>query len=109
MDSYDHAHTARIDDDRYAQRSMVETVNSAVKRSLGSSSERVLGIVSSMNRTDVCSLQHQTLGETVKSAALQRFNTALDCAIQNRLGNRGLLFSFPSKMPVLSSYHRSIL
>ncbi|RZV06327.1 hypothetical protein BDK88_3877 [Natrinema hispanicum] len=32
---YDHAHNARIDDDRYAQRSMAETVNSTVKRSLG--------------------------------------------------------------------------
>ena len=34
MAPYDHAHNARIDDDRYAQRSMAETVNSAVKRSL---------------------------------------------------------------------------
>jgi len=33
--TYDHAHNARIDDDRYNQRSMTETVNSAVKRSLG--------------------------------------------------------------------------
>jgi IS5 family transposase len=33
--AYDHAHNARIDDDRYNQRSMTETVNSAVKRSLG--------------------------------------------------------------------------
>ena len=33
--AYDHAHDARIDDDRYNQRSMTETVNSAVKRSLG--------------------------------------------------------------------------
>ena len=32
---YDHAHNARIDADLYAQRSMTETVNSAVKRSLG--------------------------------------------------------------------------
>ncbi|TKX59768.1 IS5 family transposase [Halorubrum sp. ASP1] len=32
---YDHAHNARIDDNRYNQRSMTETVNSAVKRSLG--------------------------------------------------------------------------
>ncbi|WP_224214688.1 transposase, partial [Natrinema longum] len=32
---YDHAHNARIDDNRYAQRSMTETVNSAIKRSLG--------------------------------------------------------------------------
>jgi hypothetical protein len=32
---YDHAHNARIDEDRYAQRSMTETLNSAVKRSLG--------------------------------------------------------------------------
>jgi len=32
---YDHSHNARIDEDRYAQRSMTETVNSAVKRSLG--------------------------------------------------------------------------
>ena len=32
---YDHAHNARIDEDLYAQRSMTETVNSAVKRSLG--------------------------------------------------------------------------
>ena len=31
----DHAHNIRIDDDRYHQRSMAETVNSAVKRSLG--------------------------------------------------------------------------
>jgi len=33
--AYDRAHNARIDDDRYNQRSMTETVNSAVKRSLG--------------------------------------------------------------------------
>jgi len=33
---YDHAHNARIDDDRYNQRSMTETANSAVKRSYGS-------------------------------------------------------------------------
>ena len=33
--AYDHAHNARIDDDRYNQRSMTETVNSAIKRSLG--------------------------------------------------------------------------
>ena len=32
---YDHPHNARIDEDLYAQRSMTETVNSAVKRSLG--------------------------------------------------------------------------
>ena len=32
---YDHAHNARIDEDLYAQRSMTETVNSAIKRSLG--------------------------------------------------------------------------
>ncbi len=32
---YDHAHNARIDEDRYAQRSMTETVNSTVKRSHG--------------------------------------------------------------------------
>ncbi|SEP02518.1 Transposase DDE domain-containing protein [Halogranum amylolyticum] len=32
---YDHAHNARIDEQRYNQRSMTETVNSAVKRSLG--------------------------------------------------------------------------
>jgi IS5 family transposase len=32
---YDHAHNARIDKQRYNQRSMTETVNSAVKRSLG--------------------------------------------------------------------------
>ena len=35
MASYDHAHNARIDDDRYAQRAMCETVFSSVKRSLG--------------------------------------------------------------------------
>ncbi len=33
---YDHAHNARIDDDRYNQRSMTETANSSVKRSNGS-------------------------------------------------------------------------
>ena len=33
---YDHAHNARIEDDLYNQRSMTETVNSAVKRSYGS-------------------------------------------------------------------------
>ena len=33
--AYDHAYNARIDDDRYNQRSMTETINSAVKRSLG--------------------------------------------------------------------------
>ncbi|MFC7325890.1 hypothetical protein ACFQMF_15075 [Halorubrum rutilum] len=32
---YDHAHNARIDDNRYNQRPMTGTVNSAVKRSLG--------------------------------------------------------------------------
>ena len=33
---YDHAHNARIDDERYYQRSMTETVNSSLKRSHGS-------------------------------------------------------------------------
>ncbi len=33
--AYDHAHNIRIDDNRYNYRSMTETVNSAVKRSLG--------------------------------------------------------------------------
>jgi IS5 family transposase len=33
---YDYAHNARIDDDIYGQRSIVETVFSSVKRSLGS-------------------------------------------------------------------------
>jgi IS5 family transposase len=33
---YDHAHNARIDDDRYNQRSVCETVNSVIKRSSGS-------------------------------------------------------------------------
>ena len=33
---YDHAHNACIDEDHYNQRSMAETVNSAVTRSLGS-------------------------------------------------------------------------
>jgi IS5 family transposase len=32
---YDHAHNARIDENLYAQRSMTETVNLAIKRSLG--------------------------------------------------------------------------
>ena len=32
---YDHAHNARIDDNRYNQRSMTETANSSVKRSYG--------------------------------------------------------------------------
>jgi len=32
---YDHAHNARIDENLYVQRSMTETVNSAVKRSHG--------------------------------------------------------------------------
>ena len=32
---YDHAHNARIDENLYAQRSITEAVNSAVKRSLG--------------------------------------------------------------------------
>jgi hypothetical protein len=32
---YDYAHNARIDENLYAQRSMTETVNSAVKRPLG--------------------------------------------------------------------------
>lgn len=32
---YDHAHNARIDEQRYNQRAMTETVNSAVKRSHG--------------------------------------------------------------------------
>jgi len=35
MAPHDHAHNARIDDERYNQRSMTETVNSSVKRSLG--------------------------------------------------------------------------
>ena len=48
MAPYDHAHNARIDEDRYAQRSMSETVNSAVKRSHGEPSERGFGIVSSV-------------------------------------------------------------
>ena len=33
---YDHAHNARIDSDRYNQRSVCETVNSVIKRSYGS-------------------------------------------------------------------------
>jgi len=33
---YDHAHNARIESDRYHQRSMTETVNSVIKRSYGS-------------------------------------------------------------------------
>ena len=33
--SCDHAHNARIDENRYVQRPMTETVNSVVKRSLG--------------------------------------------------------------------------
>ena len=33
---YDHAHNARIDDERYHQRSMTENVNSSLKRSHGS-------------------------------------------------------------------------
>lgn len=33
---YDHAHNARIDDNRYNQRSICETVNSVIKRSYGS-------------------------------------------------------------------------
>ena len=33
---YDHAHNARIDDDRYHQRSTTESVNSSIKRSHGS-------------------------------------------------------------------------
>ena len=32
---YDHAHNARIDQNHYAQRSMTETVNSAMKRPFG--------------------------------------------------------------------------
>jgi len=32
---YDHAHNARIDDERYHQRSMTESVNSSLKRSHG--------------------------------------------------------------------------
>ena len=35
MAPYDHPHNARMNEDRYAQRSMTETVNSAVKRSHG--------------------------------------------------------------------------
>ena len=33
---YDHAHNARIDDERYHQRSTTESVNSSLKRSHGS-------------------------------------------------------------------------
>jgi hypothetical protein len=44
---YDHAHNARIEDDLYNQRSMIETVNSSVKRSDGPPSERVNGTVNS--------------------------------------------------------------
>ncbi|TKX69198.1 IS5 family transposase [Halorubrum sp. GN11GM_10-3_MGM] len=36
-----HAHNARINDNRYNQRSMTETVNSAVKRSLGFAANRL--------------------------------------------------------------------
>ncbi len=35
--AYDHAHNARIDDDRYHQRSLTESVNASIKRSYGSS------------------------------------------------------------------------
>jgi IS5 family transposase len=48
MAPYDHAHNARMNEDRYAQRSMTETVNSAVKRSLGYPCERGLDIVGSV-------------------------------------------------------------
>jgi hypothetical protein len=44
---YDHAYNARIDDNRYNQRLVTETVNSAVKCSLGSSCERHRGCVNS--------------------------------------------------------------
>ena len=37
---YDHAHNARIDDERYHQRSLTESVNSSLKRSHGSSGQR---------------------------------------------------------------------
>ena len=33
---YDHAHNARIDDERYHQRSITESMNSSLKRSHGS-------------------------------------------------------------------------
>ena len=45
---YDHARNARIENDLYNQRSMTETVNSSVKRSYGSLSERVNGTVNSV-------------------------------------------------------------
>ena len=36
FEPYDHAHNARIDDERYHQRSTTESVNSSLKRSHGS-------------------------------------------------------------------------
>ena len=36
MNPLDHAHNARMDGDRYHQRSMAETVFSSIKRTLGS-------------------------------------------------------------------------
>ncbi|EMA37786.1 ISH9-type transposase ISHwa3 [Halococcus hamelinensis 100A6] len=73
---YDHAHNARIDEDIYAQRSMTETVNSAMKRSLGYVVRACDWWRVPRDRSDVYCLQHQTLRHTVKSTALQRFNRA---------------------------------
>jgi len=44
---YDHAHNARVDEQRYNQRSMTETVNLAVKRSHGEAERARSGFVSS--------------------------------------------------------------
>ena len=42
---YDHAHNARVDENRYNQRSMTEMVNSAVKCSHGDSTSRNLWVL----------------------------------------------------------------
>ncbi|ELY87241.1 ISH9-type transposase ISHwa3 [Natrialba taiwanensis DSM 12281] len=74
---YDHAHNARIGEDRYAQRSMTETVNSAVKRSLGYAVRARTWYREFREIALMCRLQHQMCRHTVKSTVLQRFNKAV--------------------------------
>ncbi len=73
---YDHAHNTRIDEQRYNQRSMTETVNSAVKRSLGFAVRARSWFREFREIALMCRLQHQASRKTVNSDAVWRFNTA---------------------------------
>jgi IS5 family transposase len=74
---YDHAHNARINDERYNQRSVYETVNSVIKRSYGSavpSASLVPPVPGDYARSS--RLQRRTSPQTVNPAAIGGFNEA---------------------------------